>query len=91
MEKMKMESVNLVDNNIEKIAMLFPNCITETLDEKKSTQDKKVYKEAIDFDKLRAMLSDSVAEGDESYEFTWVGKKAAIAEAMKPYYRKKAY
>lgn len=78
MEKMKMESANLTDKNIEKIATLFPNCITETAGE-----DGKL-KKAINFDMLRAMLSEDIAEGDEAYEFTWVGKKAAIAEANRP-------
>lgn len=78
MEKMKMESANITDMNIEKIAGLFPNCITETADENGK------LKKAVNFDMLRAMLSEDIAEGDEAYEFTWVGKKAAIAEANKP-------
>ncbi|MBR0485126.1 MAG: site-specific DNA-methyltransferase [Oscillospiraceae bacterium] len=78
MEKMKMESANLTDKNIEKIAALFPNCITETADKNGK------LKKAINFEMLRAMLSEDVAEGDEAYEFTWVGKKSAIAEANKP-------
>ena len=41
-------------------------------------------KKAINFDLLRQMLSGDVVEGDEAYEFTWVGKKAAIVEANKP-------
>ena len=41
-------------------------------------------KRAVNFDLLRQMLSDDVVEGDEAYEFTWVGKKAAIVEANKP-------
>lgn len=78
MEKMKMESANITDMNIDKIAGLFPNCITETADENGK------LKKAINFDMLRAMLSEDIAEGDEAYEFTWVGKKAAIAEANRP-------
>ena len=39
MEKMRMESVNMTEQNVDKIAALFPNCITEALDEKKSTPD----------------------------------------------------
>ena len=78
MEKMKMESANITDMNIEKIAALFPNCITETADENGH------LKKAINFEMLRAMLSEDIAEGDEAYEFTWVGKKAAIAEANRP-------
>lgn len=64
--------------NIERIGALFPNCITETKGE-----DGKM-KKAINFDLLRQMLSGDVLEGDEAYEFTWVGKKAAIVEANKP-------
>ena len=78
MEKMKMESANLTDMNIDKIAALFPNCITETADENGK------LKKAVNFEMLRAMLSEDIAEGDEAYEFTWVGKKAAIAEANRP-------
>lgn len=78
MDKLKMESVDLTAQNIEKIGALFPNCITETTDENGK------LKKAINFDMLKQMLSDEVAEGDEAYEFTWVGKKEAIVEANKP-------
>lgn len=84
MEKMRMESVDMIERNVDKIAALFPNCITEALDEGKSTPGKKVYKKVVIFDKLRQMLSGEVIDGDEAYEFTWVGKKAAILEANKP-------
>ena len=78
MEKMKMESPNITTQNIDKIAELFPNCITETVDENGK------LKRAINFELLRQMLSGDVLEGDEAYEFTWVGKKAAIVEANRP-------
>ena len=78
MEKMLMETPDLTRQNIEKIGELFPNCITETKDEHGK------LKKAINFDLLRQMLSDDIVEGDEAYEFTWVGKKAAIVEANKP-------
>ncbi len=78
MEKMPMQSINLIDKNIEKIAELFPNCITETIDANG------VIKKGINFDVLRSLLCDKTDETDEVYEFTWVGKKAAIAEASKP-------
>ena len=78
MEKMRMESPDLTAQNIEKIGALFPNCITETLDENGKP------KKAINFDLLKQMLSGDVIEGSEAYEFTWVGKKAAIVEANKP-------
>lgn len=84
MDKMRMESVDMTEKNIDRIAALFPNCITEALDEEHSTPDHKVYKKAVNFDMLRQMLSGDVLEGDEAYEFTWVGKKAAIVEANKP-------
>lgn len=77
MEKMKMETPNLTEQNIEKIAELFPNCITET----------KIgggYQKAINFNLLKQMLSDSIVEGKEVYEFTWPGKKEAIIEANTP-------
>lgn len=78
MDKMRMESIDMIAQNIEKIGALFPNCITEA----KGADGKP--KKAINFDMLRQMLSGDVIEGDEAYEFTWVGKKAAIVEANKP-------
>ena len=84
MDKMRMESSNLTQLNIEKICEMFPNCITEILDETRSTVNHKVYKKSVNFDLLKQMLSPDVIEGDEAYEFTWVGKKAAIVEANKP-------
>ena len=78
MDKMKFESPDMVQGNVEKIAALFPNCVTEGPDGHGG------LKRAIDFDKLRQMLSGDVLEGDEAYEFTWVGKKAAMVEANKP-------
>lgn len=78
MEKMKMHSPDMTENNIEKIAALFPNCITESADENGK------LKKAINFDMLKQMLSNDITDGNESYEFTWVGKKAAIVEANKP-------
>ena len=84
MNKLKMQTPNLTAQNIDKIAALFPNCITEMLDEEKSTPDRKVYKRGINFELLKQMLSPDVVDGDEAYEFTWVGKKASIVEANKP-------
>ncbi len=78
MEKMRMESIDITTKNIEKIGELFPNCITESIG--KNGKPKKV----INFDMLKQMLSDDVLEGDEAYEFTWVGKKASIVEANRP-------
>lgn len=73
-----MESEDIQQDNVAKIAALFPNCITETRGE-----DGRL-KKAINFDLLRQMLSDVATEGDEAYEFTWVGKKASIVEANRP-------
>ena len=84
MRKPKFETPDLTSENIEKIAALFPNCITEMPDEERSTPEKKVYKRAVNFEMLKQMLSPDVVDGDEAYEFTWVGKKAAIVEANKP-------
>ena len=64
MEKMRMESVDMTAQNIDKIAALFPNCITETKDENGH------LKKVINFEMLRQMLSGEVLEGDEAYEFT---------------------
>ena len=78
MDKLRMESPDIVSGNIEKIAALFPNCVTEMPDENGK------IKRAVNFEMLKQMLSPDVVEGDERYEFTWVGKKAAIVEANKP-------
>lgn len=78
MEKMKLETANVAENNVESIGKLFPNCITESKDENGN------LKRAINFDMLRQMLSEDVMDGKEAYEFTWVGKKASIVEANKP-------
>ena len=84
MNHMKFESPDMTAQNIDRIAALFPNCVTEMLDEEHSTPEKKVYKRAVNFELLKQMLSPDVVDGDEAYEFTWVGKKAAIVEANKP-------
>ena len=78
MDKMRMESVDMTAQNIERIGALFPNCITETVDENGRP------KKSINFELLKQMLSTDVLEGDDAYEFTWVGKKAAILEANRP-------
>ena len=73
-----MESVDMTEKNIEKIESLFPNCITEALDENGK------LKKAINFEVLKQMLSKEIVDGNEGYELTWVGKKAAILEANNP-------
>lgn len=78
MDKLKMMSANIVDENIEKIGALFPNCITERI------VDGKVVR-AIDFDVLKQELSDVVVEGrEERYQFTWPDKKKSILLANSP-------
>lgn len=73
-----MESVDLTAQNIEKIGLLFPNCITETKDEEGN------LKKAINFEMLKQMLSEDIVNENEAYEFTWVGKRSSIIEANKP-------
>ena len=77
MEKMKMETPDLIQQNIEKLAALFPSVITETRGEDGS------LRRAVNFDMLRQLLTDEVLAGDEGFAFTWSGKKAAILEASK--------
>ncbi len=78
-DQLKMHSPNLVDANIEKIAALFPNCITETKDENNE------LKKAIDFDLLKQELSQVIVEGEqERYRLDWVGKKESILTANAP-------
>lgn len=78
MEKMRMESLNLTSQNVEKIEALFPNCVTESKDENGK------LKKSVNFKMLKQMLSEDIVDGEEAYEFTWVGKKEAIVEANKP-------
>ena len=78
MNKMKFETPDMTAENIKKIAELFPNCVTEMRDENGKV------KRGINFEVLKQILSSDVVDGDECYEFTWVGKKASIAEANKP-------
>ena len=78
MEKMRMESPDGAQLNVKKIAALFPNCVTEAKGENGK------LRKVVNFDLLRQMLSSEMIEGDEAYEFTWVGKKAAIVEANRP-------
>ena len=75
---MKFETPDMTAENIEKIAKLFPNCVTEMRDENGK------IKRGINFEMLKQMLSPDIVDGSECYEFTWVGKKASIVEANKP-------
>lgn len=78
MEHMKFETPDMVSENIDKIAALFPSAITEMRGE-----DGEI-KRGVNFEVLKQLLSRDVVDGDECYEFTWVGKKAAMAEAARP-------
>lgn len=79
MDNLKMQSPNLVDANIDKIAALFPNCITEDQDEKGTVR------RVVDFDQLRQELSASLVEGPrERYTLSWPGKNEAILTANAP-------
>ena len=79
MEKLHMQTHNIVDENIKKIGELFPNCLTERLDENGKPEV------AIDFDQLRQELSKDIVEGpEERYQFTWPDKRNAIRLANAP-------
>ena len=78
MEKMRMESTVMNKYIIEKLEEIFPACITEGRD-----SDDNITKK-INFDAFRQMFSDVILEGEECFEFTWAGKRAAMAEANRP-------
>ena len=79
MEKLKMHTPDLTGENVEKIAALFPNCVTEATDENgKLTR-------AVDFDQLRQELSGTIVDGPrERYHLDWPGKREAILAANAP-------
>ena len=78
MNKLKFETPDMASENIDKIAALFPSAITEMRGENGG------IKRGVNFEVLKQLLSRGVVDGDECYEFTWVGKKAAMAEAARP-------
>ena len=78
MDKVKMTTPDGVTENMEKLAALFPAAVTEMRGEDGT------LRKGIDFEKLRQLLSRDIVEGGERYEFSWVGKKAAMAEAARP-------
>ena len=78
MNHMAFETPDMVAGNIDKIAALFPSAITEMRGE-----DGEIRR-GVNFEVLKQLLSREVVDGDECYEFTWVGKKAAMAEAARP-------
>lgn len=79
MEKLKMQSLDVIGSNIKKIQQLFPNCVTERLGKDGKPEL------AIDFEKLQAELSNEIiGEGEERYQFTWPDKRAANRLANTP-------
>ena len=79
MKKLNMQSHDVIASNVEKIAHLFPNCVTERLDKEGKPEL------AIDFKKLQVELSnDIIVEGEERYQFTWPDKRAAVRLANTP-------
>lgn len=75
MNRVNMISDNQYSKNIDMIEKMFPSCITE------SCTKNGYIKKSINFDMLKQLLSNNISEGNETYEFTWVGKKASIVEA----------
>ncbi len=79
MDKLTLQSKNRTQEHVEKIAQLFPNVVTEAVDERGQ------LKRAIDFELLKQELSDTVVGGEkERYQLTWPGKKKAILLANTP-------
>jgi adenine-specific DNA-methyltransferase len=79
MEKLKLHTPDLTAQNIERVAQLFPNCVTETQDEQGRLT------RAIDFDQLRQELSSSIVDGPrERYHLDWPGKRESILAANAP-------
>ena len=79
MDKLNMQTTNIVDENIKRIGELFPNCLTERLNENGQPET------AIDFDQLRQELSKEIVDGpEERYQFTWPDKRNAIRLANAP-------
>ena len=79
MERLDLQTPDFIDKNIEQIARLFPACVTESIDEDGN------LKRAIDFDLLKAELSDYIVDGPkERYRLDWPGKRASILKANTP-------
>lgn len=79
MDKLKMHSPNLTQDNIARIRDLFPGCVTEAKGEGGSVRL------AVDFDQLRQELSESIVEGaQERYHLNWPGKREALLTANAP-------
>ena len=79
MEKLDLQTPNFTDQNVEKIASLFPSCVTESSDEKGR------LRKSIDFDLLKQELSDNIVDGQqERYQINWPGKREALVAANTP-------
>ena len=79
MEHLNMQSMDKVAANVAKIRELFPNCVTERINNEGKLEH------AIDFDMLKQELSDHVVDGlQERYQFTWPDKRKAILAANAP-------
>ena len=79
MENLKMHTPDLAEENFKKLAAMFPNAVTETINE-----DGEVVR-AIDADVLRQEISAAVVEGpQERYQFTWPDKKKSVVLANQP-------
>lgn len=78
MDKLRMHTIDGVEGNVERIAALFPNCVTEAVD------DQGNLRHVVDFDKLKVELGEVVEGNEERYQFTWPGKRDAIRLANSP-------
>ena len=78
MDKLTMHTTDGVNANLERLAALFPNCVTETTDELGNVRL------AVDYDKLKVELGEVVEGPEERYQFTWPGKREAIRLANAP-------
>lgn len=78
MDKLRMHTIDRVEGNVERIAALFPNCVTEAVD------DQGNLRHVVDFDKLKVELGEVVEGNEERYQFTWPGKRDAIRLANSP-------
>lgn len=72
-----MKSMDVLNDKIEKLQELFPECISEVKDLEGR------LKKSVDFEKLRLCLGDTAPDVDETYDFTWVGKKEAYIESTR--------
>ena len=82
MDKLKMQTPNLINKNIEQLSKLFPNVMTETKDEAGNS------KKAVDFDQFKQSLSDVLVDDEnERYRLDWPGKKTSLLKANTPIHK----